>query len=51
MYAGDQFFCMTKTFFMLILKYLLSPNIISLAELWNQSDFASVGGGPFTFSV
>lgn len=37
---------------MFVLKDLLSPNPISLAELWDQSVFASVGGGgPFTFSV
>lgn len=51
MYPGDQFFSMTKTFFMLILKDLLIPNTISLAELWDQSVFASVGGGPFTLFV
>lgn len=51
MYAGDQFFSVTKTFFVFTLRDLLSPNSISLAELWDQSVFASVGGGPFTFSV
>lgn len=50
-YPGDQFFSMTKTFLMLILKDLLTPNTISLAELWDQSVFTSVGGGPFTFFV
>lgn len=39
------------TLFILILKDLLSPNTILLTELWDQSVFASIDGGPFTFSV
>lgn len=44
-------FLHNQNIFMLILKDLLSPNTISLAELWGQSVFASVDGGPLTFSV